>query len=105
MMTTFFKAFAIAAAFSFSTVSANDFAKDYLDEFSNEFTPSLVEKTYIKCTVNENGERVPNYFVVVEGVAFKTDAKTFFDIKKAKNEQKKDLASVEVGKGEAKKCL
>ncbi len=61
--------------------------------YANEFTTASVEKTYIKCTMNAKGERVPNYFVVVDGVAHQTDSRTFFEIKKARNEEKKNFAN------------
>lgn len=61
--------------------------------YANEFTTASVEKTYIKCTMNANGERVPNYFVVVNGVAHQTDSRTFHEIKKARNEEKKNFAN------------
>lgn len=61
--------------------------------FANDFTTASVEKTYIKCTVNEKGERVPNYYVVVNGVAHQTDSRTFFEVKKARNEEKKNFAN------------
>ncbi len=82
-MTTFFKTASIALAFIFTPVLAN------------EFDASTVEKTYVKCTINEKGERVPNYFVVVNGIAYKTDSRTFFEIKKVKAEVKKNNADKE----------
>lgn len=61
--------------------------------FADDFSTASVEKTYVKCTVNEKGERVPNYYVVVNGVAQQTDSRTFFEIKKAINEEKKNFAN------------
>ncbi len=61
--------------------------------YANDFSTASVEKTYIKCTVNEKGERVPNYYVVVDGVAHQTDSRTFFEVKKARNEEKKNFAN------------
>ena len=43
--------------------------------------------------MNGKGERVPNYYVVVNGVAHQTDSRTFFEIKKARNEEKKNFAN------------
>jgi len=84
MMTTFFKTASIALAFIFTPVLAND------------FNAASVEKTYVKCTINEKGERVPNYFVVVDGVAHQTDSRTFYEIKKVKAIEKKNMANNEV---------
>lgn len=84
MMTTFFKTVSIALAFIFTPVLAND------------FDATSVEKTYVKCTINEKGERVPNYFVVVDGIAHQTDSRTFFEIKKVKADVKKNMANNEV---------
>lgn len=84
MMTTFFKTVSIALAFIFTPVLAND------------FDATSVEKTYVKCTINEKGERVPNYFVVVDGIAHQTDSRTFFEIKKVKAYVKKNMANNEV---------
>lgn len=61
--------------------------------YAQDFTTASVEKTYIKCTMNAKGERVPNYYVVVNGVAHQTDSRTFFEIKKARNEEKKNFAN------------
>ncbi len=84
MKTAFFKAASIALAFIFTPVVAN------------EFDAASVEKTYVKCTINEKGERVPVYFVVVNGVAHQTDSRTFFEIKKAKVDSKKNVANNEI---------
>lgn len=84
MMTTFFKTASIALAFIFTPVLAND------------FNAASVEKTYVKCTINEKGERVPNYYVVVDGIAHQTDSRTFFEIKKVKADEKKNMANNEV---------
>lgn len=86
MMTTFFKTISIALAFIFTPVLAN------------EFDATTVEKTYVKCSINENGERVPNYFVVVNGIAYQTDSRTFFEIKKIKADEKKNMANNEVAR-------
>ena len=64
----------------------------YFPVLADEISPATVEKTYVKCTLNEKGEKVPNYFVVVNGVAHQTDSLTFFNIKKARNGEKKDMA-------------
>lgn len=64
----------------------------YVPIFADDYSPASVEKTYVKCTMNEKGERVPNYFVVVDGVAHQTDSNTFYKIKKAINDEKKSLA-------------
>ncbi len=61
--------------------------------YADDFSIASVEKTYVKCTMNEKGEKVPNYFVVVNGVAHQTDSRTFFEIKKARNEEKKNFAN------------
>ena len=84
MKTVFFKAISIALAFVFTPVLAND------------FNAASVEKTYIKCTINEKGDRVPNYFVVVKGVAHQTDSRTFFEVKKARAYVKKHMADNKV---------
>ncbi|MBQ0155378.1 MAG: hypothetical protein KBT22_02245 [Bacteroidales bacterium] len=84
MMATFFKTISIALAFIFTPVLAND------------FNVASVEKTYVKCTINEKGERVPNYYVVVDGIAHQTDSRTFFEIKKIKADEKKSMANNEV---------
>lgn len=84
MMATFFKTISIALAFIFTPVLAND------------FNVASVEKTYVKCTINEKGERVPNYYVVVDGIARQTDSRTFFEIKKIKADEKKSMANNEV---------
>lgn len=73
----------LCALFMMSAVSA----------YADDFSAASVEKTYIKCTMNEKGERVPNYYVVVDGVAHKTDSRTFFEIKKVRNEEKKNFAN------------
>lgn len=65
----------------------------YAEATSEDFSIASVEKTYVKCTMNGKGERVPNYFVVVNGVAHQTDSRTFFEIKKARNEEKKNFAN------------
>ncbi len=78
---------AICAMIMMSGVSA------YAEATSEDFSIASVEKTYVKCTVNGKGERVPNYFVVVNGVAHQTDSRTFFEIKKARNEEKKNFAN------------
>lgn len=83
-MTTFLKTLSIALAFIFTPVLAND------------FDAASVEKTYVKCTINEKGDRIPNYFVVVDGVAYQTDSRTFFEIKKVKADVKKNMANNEV---------
>ena len=84
MKTSFFKTLSIALAFVFTPVLAND------------FDAASVEKTYIKCTINEKGDRVPNYFVVVNGVAHQTDSRTFFEVKKARAYVKKHMADNKV---------
>ncbi len=84
MKTTFFKTLSFALAFVFTPVLAND------------FNAASVEKTYIKCTINEKGDRVPNYFVVVNGVAHQTDSRTFFEVKKARAYVKKNMADNKV---------
>ncbi len=91
-MTTFFKtiAIALALAFAFTPVMANG------------FDAASVEKTYVKCTVNEKGERVPNYFVVVNGVAHQTDSRTFFEIKKVRSDVKKNMADNKVAENNVK---
>lgn len=61
--------------------------------YAQDFTTASVEKTYIKCTMNKKGEKVPNYYVVVNGVAHQTDSRTFFEVKKARNEEKKNFAN------------
>ncbi|MEE1062906.1 MAG: hypothetical protein UH071_04500 [Paludibacteraceae bacterium] len=78
---------AICAMIMMSGVSA------YAEATSEDFSIASVEKTYVKCTMNGKGERVPNYFVVVNGVAHQTDSRTFFEIKKARNEEKKNFAN------------
>lgn len=83
-MATFFKTISIALAFIFTPVLANN------------FNVASVEKTYVKCTINEKGERVPNYYVVVDGIARQTDSRTFFEIKKIKADEKKSMANNEV---------
>ena len=59
----------------------------YAEVSADDFSIASVEKTYVKCTMNGKGERVPNYYVVVNGVAHQTDSRTFFEIKKARNEE------------------
>ena len=78
---------AICAMIMMSGVSA------YAEATSEDFSIASVEKTYVKCTMNGKGERVPNYFVVGNGVAHQTDSRTFFEIKKARNEEKKNFAN------------
>ncbi|MCQ2189789.1 MAG: hypothetical protein MJZ00_07795 [Paludibacteraceae bacterium] len=73
----------LSAFFMMSSVSA----------LANDFSTASVEKTYIKCTLNEQGQKVPNYFVVVDGVTHQTDARTFHEIKKLRNEEKKNFAN------------
>ena len=65
----------------------------YAEVSADDFSIASVEKTYVKCTMNGKGERVPNYYVVVNGVAHQTDSRTFFEIKKARNEEKKNFAN------------
>lgn len=72
-MKTLIKAIAII---TFTLFTANAAAKSIN---SNE-----VESSYIKCEMNENGKLVPNYFVVVKGNSYQTDAKTFHLIQKSK---------------------
>lgn len=62
----------------------------YFPVLADEINPASVEKAYVKCTVNEKGERVPNYFIVVNGEAHQIDSLTFYNVKKAKNEEKKN---------------
>ena len=91
MKTSFFKTLSIALAFVFTPVLAND------------FNAASVEKTYIKCTINEKGDRVPNYFVVVNGVARQTDSRTFFEVKKARAYVKKNNADNKVADNNVQK--
>lgn len=72
-MKTIYKAIAIL---TFTLLAANASAKSIN---SNE-----VESSYIKCEMNEKGNLVPNYFVVVKGNSYQTDAKTFHLIQKSK---------------------
>lgn len=65
----------------------------FAETSSEDFSIASVEKTYVKCTMNGKGERVPNYYVVINGVAHQTDSRTFFEIKKARNEEKKNFAN------------
>ncbi len=81
MKTIFFRALSLAATFIFCS-----------SMFANDFSFESVEKTYVKCTMNEKGERVPNYYIVVDGVAHKTDVRTFAQIKKQKMEMKKNVS-------------
>lgn len=91
MKTTFFKTLSIALAFVFTPVLAN------------EFDATSVEKTYIKCTIDEKGDKVPNYFVVVKGVAHQTDSRTFFEVKKARAYVKKNMADNKVADNNVQK--
>ena len=91
MKTTFLKTILIASAFVFTPVLAN------------EFDATSVEKTYIKCTIDEKGDKVPNYFVVVNGVAHQTDSRTFFEVKKARAYVKKNNADNKVADNNVQK--
>ena len=91
MKTTFLKTILFASAFVFTPVLAN------------EFDATSVEKTYIKCTIDEKGDKVPNYFVVVKGVAHQTDSRTFFEVKKARAYVKKNNADNKVADNNVQK--
>ncbi len=72
-MKTIIKAFAII---TFTLFTANASAKS--------INSSEVESSYIKCEMNEKGNLVPNYYVVVKGTSYQTDSKTFHLIQKSK---------------------
>lgn len=81
MKTNFFRALSLAATFTFCS-----------SLFANDFSFGSIEKTYVKCTMNEKGERIPNYYIVVDGVARQIDVQTFAQIKKQNMEMKKNVS-------------
>lgn len=87
-MKTIIKAFAIL---TFTLLAANASAKS--------INSSEVESSYIKCEMNEKGKLVPNYYVVVKGDSYQTDAKTFHLINKSKGMDVKIALNIDMNGG------